>query len=328
MKKFLLVTDNELSLKNGVSTTWNNVLSILNKNYKTEVLQPSNFKTISCPTYPEIPVALCYKQIDRKKIKSFDYIHIATEGPIGVEVRKICKKEKINYTTSFHTNFPEYLKNIINPNLTYEYLKWFHKRSNCVLVPTKSTKDKLEEIGFKNLKVWNRGINSNIFKINKSIEKFENITLICVSRVSKEKNLEFFFNIELPFKHDKVLIGDGPLLKEYKLKYRNVKFLGKMEHNEISDVLNKSHIFFFPSKTDTFGIVILEAIACGLPVVAFNVEGPKDIINSEVGVLMESEKDVVNACEKALSLKPSKTFIKDFTWENCANFLINCVKKV
>lgn len=321
MKKYLLITDSDLNLKNGVSVTWNHMLKFLKKDFNVTVIEPKHFKTIPCPTYPEIPLALCYNQLDNKLFKSADYIHIATEGPIGLEARKICKKYKLKYTTSFHTNFADYLKNLIYPPLTYEYLKWFHRKSKAILVPTETTKLKLEGIGFKNLKVWSRGIDNNIFKI-KNVEKYSKPTFVCVSRISKEKNLETFFNIKLAFDHDKIVIGDGPLLKEYKQKYKNVTFLGDLNHKNIADILNKCHVFVFPSKSDTFGIVMLEAIACGLPVIAFNIEGPKDIITCDVGILVEKESELSDACNKALKMQINQDYILDFTWKNVYDTLI------
>lgn len=322
MKKFLLITDSDLSLKNGVSVTWNNVLRYARNDYDVHVIEPSNFKTIPCPTYPEIPIALCFNKLDKKIFKKADFIHIATEGPIGVEARKICKKYKLSYTTSFHTNFADYLKNLIYPAITYEYLKWFHSKSKCVLVPTLSTKNKLESFGFKNVSVWSRGIDDSIFYKQTNCKKYDKPTFVCVSRVSKEKNLQDFLDLKLPECYDKILIGDGPLLREYKTRYRDVKFLGKLEHTQIADVLNKSHVFVFPSKTDTFGIVMLEAIACGLPVVAYNVEGPKDVVNKDVGILINEKEELFQACESALNMKVSEEFILDYTWENVYNELV------
>lgn len=321
MKKFLLITDSDLTLKNGVSVTWNNVLNIARKHFEVHIVEPKQFLTFPCPTYPEIPIALCYKKLDKKLFKKADIIHIATEGPIGLEARRLCKKYKLTYTTSFHTNFAEYLQPLINPNLTYEYLKWFHKRSKKILVPTLSTKEKLDKLGFKHVVVWPRGIDDNIFNLQ-SVEKYEKPTFICVSRVSKEKNLESFLELQLPFEHQKILIGDGPLLRKYKSKYKNVSFLGKLEHKDIANILNKCHVFVFPSKTDTFGIVMLEAIACGLPVVAFNVEGPKDVVTNRVGILIEDEQELCSACEKALKIKIDKDYILDYNWPNVYEILI------
>lgn len=327
MKKFLLVTDSDLNLKNGVSVTWNNVLRYIEKKYKVHIIEPKQFATLPCPTYPEIPIALCFNKLDKNIFKKADIIHIATEGPIGFEARKICKKYKLKYTTSFHTNFAEYLQDLIYPALTYQYLKWFHSKSECILVPTKSTKQKLDCLGFNNIKVWSRGIDDNIFYIKPNCIKYDKPTFVCVSRVSKEKNLVDFLNLKLPIEHEKILIGDGPLLKEYKLKYPNVKFLGKLEHAQIADVLNKCHVFVFTSKTDTFGIVMLEAIACGLPVVAYNVEGPKDVINDKVGVLVDSEDFLVDSCMRALNMNICQDYILDYTWENVYNELISITAK-
>lgn len=326
MKKFLLVTDSDLSLKNGVSTTWKEMIKFLEKDFVVSVIQPSLFKTIPCPTYPEIPIALCYKKIDKNILKNSDYIHIATEGPIGFEVRRLCKKYKLSYTTSFHTNFADYLHPYVNKKITYEYLKWFHKKSAKILVPTQTTKQKLKKIGFKNIVVWGRGVDEDIFKI-KDIKKYEIPTFICVSRISKEKNLESFFKLNIPFEHQKIMIGNGPLLDEYKNKYKNIKFLGQMEHEEISYYLNKSHVFVFPSLTDTFGIVIIEAIACGLPVVAFNVEGPKDIITKKTGILVDDKSELIKACQKAMNMKISDKTSCDLSWKNSYKTLLRNIKK-
>lgn len=315
MKNLLIITDSDLSLKNGVSVTWNNILKYAHKDFDVIVIEPKQFKTIPCPVYPEIPIALCYKKLDKKLFKSANYIHIATEGPLGVEARRMCKKLNLSYTTSFHTNYAEYFSHVMHPGVTYEYLKWFHQRSKCVLVPTQSTKEKLNKIGFKNVKVWTRGVNQKLFSLEDTVEKFDIPTLVCVSRVAKEKNLQDFFEIDLPFKHQKIMIGDGPMLEKYKAKYKDVNFMGKMDHAEIAPILKKSHVFIFPSKTDTFGIVMLEAIGCGLPVVAYNVEGPKDIIRCDVGILVEKKKELSSACINAMKMSINKNYILQFTWK-------------
>lgn len=316
MKKLLIVSDSDLTLKNGVSVTWNQIIHYAEKDFRVSLIEPNQFKTVPCPVYPEIPLAICYNQIDYDLFKKSDYIHIATEGPLGLEARKICKKLKLNYTTSFHTNYAEYFSHVVHPNFTYQYLKWFHKRSKCILVPTQTTKEKLESLGFKHVKVWTRGVDHDTFRKDNDIKKYDIPTFICVSRVAKEKNLEDFFKIKLPFEHQKIMIGSGPLLNHYREKYPDVKFLGKMDHVEVSKILQKSHVFVFTSKTDTFGIVMLEAIACGLPIVAYNVEGPRDVVRFDVGILVEKKKQLANACEKALNMKINDSYILDFTWKN------------
>jgi len=287
-------------------------------------ITPNDFKSFPCPFYKEIRLSFAIN-ID-KKIKKLNpkYIHIATEGPIGLAVRNWCIKNKRNFTTSYHTKFPEFLEAMINfpTRLTYRYMKWFHSKSSAVMVSTDSLKKDLERRGFVNLVKWTRGVDTNLFKPPvKPKPKAKIPMFLYVGRVSVEKNIEAFLDLDV--KATKVVIGDGPELERLKQKYRCVNFMGKLSGTNLAFVYQNADVFVFPSKTDTFGLVIIEALACGTPVAAYPVTGPIDILNKKVGAM---DWDLKIACEKALKLKSShcSKFIKEnYDWKKTANMFID-----
>jgi glycosyltransferase involved in cell wall biosynthesis len=233
----------------------------------------------------------------------------------------------LKYTTSYHTKFPEYIykysNNMIPCSFSMSYFKWFHENSDGVFVSTDSMRIELEDNGFKNIKMWSRGVDHSVFNIheNKIKNDYEKPIWVYCGRVSIEKNIEFFLKLDL--EGEKIVIGDGPDLHRLKKEYNSVHFVGKKNKKEISDIFNVCDCFIFPSKTDTFGIVIIEALACGLPVVAFDVTGPKDILNNNVGRLC-SEDNFVEGCKEAILIKKEDCYkyAQKYTWENVAKQFI------
>lgn len=329
-KTILIVIDNNINNVNGVVTTFLETSRVLReRGFDVIWLTPSDFKTIPCPGYPEVRLAINPWKVSYYIEKyNPDYIHIATEGPIGFFAMLHCEKKKYNFTSSYHTKTPEYIKSRIKLfplELGYWFLRRLHKNSKRTLVTTESMKNELIEREFKNLIVWGRGVNTTIF--NDSSRKKSNINrLLYVGRISKEKNIEEFLNLNL--NAEKIVVGDGPQRKELEEKYPNVRFVGYKHGAELAEYYSNAEVFVFPSYTDTFGIVMLEAIACGTPVVAHDVTGPKDcILNGKSGILSD---DLNCAVCKAMLL--DRENIKQIgqmnTWDKCTDiFQNNLVKK-
>ena len=322
--KIVIITDAWKPQVNGVVNSLSKIAEgLTQKGHNVEIIGPNQFKTIACPTYPSIRLALFSKKKLKKllfKIKP-ESIHIATEGPLGLAGRKICIQNKWRFTTSYHTRFPEYIKARIPIPLwlTYKFLKNFHSAAHKTLVPTISIKKMLESRGFKNIDIWSRGVDQNIFKPAKKKEEssYTKPVMVYVGRVSVEKNIEDFLKINI--NGSKIIIGDGPDLRKLKHKYKNVIFLGEKFGKELANIVASSDVFVFPSLTDTFGIVLIEALACGIPVAAYPVSGPIDII--ENGVNGSLNRDLETAIKDALKISKEECIkkAKQYTWQSSTN---------
>lgn len=315
MKKILIISDNLPNQINGVVTTFRNVeKSLSSNNCEVVYIDPTHFKHFDCPGYPEVKLSIPLKIGEKIKNCGADYVHIATEGPIGLFARFYLNKNKIQYNTSYHTRFPEFLNKIykIPEKVTYAYLKWFHKKSKKVLVPTTEMKKNLSEKGFKNLSVWTRGVDGSVF--NPKRRNNPQNYIVCVSRVSKEKGLDDFCKL----KGNKVLVGDGPYLEELKKKYPDVNFVGVKMGIELAEIIANSDVFVFPSKTDTFGVVILEAIACGTPVASYIQPGPLEVVIPMFnGMYGDDLQSSVTSCYQ-INRREVFESSKSWTWEKSA----------
>ncbi len=319
MHKILIATDS-FDQVNGVSTTYRNILKYSRK--KTYVIHPGLFKWKSFSIYPEVQI--CKEPLKAyRKIKKIDptHIHIGTEGPIGLAARVYCKLNKIPYTTGYHTKFPEYLWKLLRiPHfITYSYLKVFHNDSKAILVPSHSCKEELNKKGFNQVEVWTRGVSKNLIS-DKPIRKSKFPKIIYVGRVSKEKNLEVL--CELQDKFEITIVGEGPILKKLKLKYPKVNFLGYRFGSELADIYKRHDVFCFPSKTDTFGIVMIEALANGLPIAAYKVTGPIDIVEEGVtGYLGDDLENNIRRCLKLDRRSIASNMNQKWSWANCIEIL-------
>ena len=317
--KILIATDS-FDQVNGVSTTYRNILKYSRK--KTYVIHPGLFKWKSFSIYPEVQI--CKEPLKAyRKIKEIDptHIHIGTEGPIGLAARVYCKLNKIPYTTGYHTKFPEYLWKLLRiPHfITYSYLKVFHNDSKAILVPSHSCKEELNKKGFNQVEVWTRGVSKNLIS-DKPIRKSKFPKIIYVGRVSKEKNLEVL--CELQDKFEITIVGEGPMLKKLKLKYPKVNFLGYRFGSELADIYKRHDVFCFPSKTDTFGIVMIEALANGLPIAAYKVTGPIDIVEEGVtGYLGDDLENNIRRCLKLDRRSIASNMNQKWSWANCIEIL-------
>ena len=324
----LIATDAWEPQTNGVVTTLKNLgLNLQEKKHKVSFLTPKEFITIPCPTYPEIRLSInVFQKYLKKKFHQInpDVIHIATEGPIGFAVRRYCVKNKILFTSSYHTKFPEYIferfKLKIILKLSKKFMAYFHSKSYRVFVTTETMKKDLANKGFKKDKmvVWTRGVNRNIFNNKGNIKKlnYKKPIWIYVGRIAVEKNIEKFLELKLP--GTKLLIGDGPQLKTLKEKYREANFLGNKNHSQVAEYLGQSDVFVFPSLTDTFGVVLIEALSMGVPIAAYPVPGPIDIIKDKK--IFTLNKDLLTSCKRAQNIKKIDCInaVKGYTWENCA----------
>ena len=325
--KIVIATDAWQPQINGVVRTYENIVENLQASgHQVSLITPLDFFTVPCPTYPSIRLAVMPAGGVKHHLDTVrpDAIHISTEGPIGHAARAWCRKRNVPFTTSFHTQFPEYIRMRVPIPLkwSYAYIRRFHQHAKRTLAPTPSQKKQLEEWGFTNVVVWPRGVNTEIFQPQSDkVRNNDDPLFVYAGRVAVEKNIEAFLKLDLPGR--KRVIGDGPDLKKLMNQYPGVDFTGLKTGTELAQSIAEGDVFVFPSLTDTFGIVMLEAMACGLPVAAFPVTGPVDvIINGITGVL---DQDLGKAALAALDLKPDDCvqFARGYSWRKCAQMFIN-----
>ena len=319
-KKILIITDNLPDQINGVVTTYKNIEACaIRDGYTVDYLDPSRFRYIDCPRYNEVKITFPWAV--GKKIKAInpDYIHIATEGPLGLWARAYLSKCNIRHNTAYHTKFPEGLKTLfgIPEFITWRFVKWFHKHSNKVLTTTDTMVKDLKDHGFDGDVVpWTRGVDREIFNPSYRGETVAGKPiLVCVARVSKEKNLEQFFEMEYPGA-TKIMVGDGPMLETYKKQYPDVIFTGFKTGKSLAEYYANADVFVFPSRWETFGIVMIEAMACGTPVAAFPCDGPKDVIDD--GITGYMDKNLADAVFMCMQLDREKVLegSQRWTWDN------------
>jgi len=326
--KIAIVTDAWRPQTNGVvktlSTTANGLRAL---GHDVRIIEPNQFKTFPCPTYPEIRLAwLPYGRVS-ELLEDFepDAIHIATEGTLGTAARKWCLRRRFPFTTSYHTQFPEYVRARlpIPLSVSYAHLRRFHSAAARTMVATPAMQRLLESRGFKNIVRWTRGVDVSLFKPrDKSFLDFPRPIAMYVGRVAIEKNIEAFLKLDLP--GTKVVVGDGPARAELETKYPNTKFVGYKFGEELASHVAAADVFVFPSRTDTFGLVLLEAMACGVPVAAYPVTGPIDVVTQ--GVTGELNEDLRAAALAALKLDPNqcRAYALANTWETATRqFLSN-----
>jgi glycosyltransferase involved in cell wall biosynthesis len=290
-----------------------------------EFLTPEGFPSFGVPTYPGLRVAWPNRREIAKRIEAVapDAVHIATEGPIGWSVRAYCRRRKLAFTTSYTTRFPEYVsvRTGIPDAVGYAVLRHFHAAAAMTMVATPSLKQELTERGFAKLGFWGRGVDTDIFNPDDpALLDLPRPIFMTMGRVAVEKNLEAFLALDLP--GSKVVIGDGPQKAALERKYPDVKFLGEKKGKDLTSHLAAADVFVFPSLTDTFGVVQLEALACGTPVAAFPVTGPLDVIaDHPIGAL---DTDLRSACLRAtgMSREVCRNFALQRSWENSARQFI------
>jgi glycosyltransferase involved in cell wall biosynthesis len=318
--KIAIVTDAWHPQVNGVVRTieaTNRELALAG--HETIVLSPLSFRTLACPGYPEIRLSLLpYRRMARLLREAApDALHIATEGPLGTAARRYCLRRGLPFTTAYHTRFPQYLKAMygVPESWTYRFLRWFHGRAERLLTPTPHVERELADWGITNIARWTRGVDLDVFQpVEPSLllQGLPRPIFLCVGRVSVEKNIDAFLDLDLP--GTKVVAGVGPELEALKRRHPETHFVGVLSRPELAQLYSGVDAFVFPSRTDTFGLVLLEALACGTPVAAYPVQGPLDVVGgSAVAVL---DEDLRKAALSALRIDRSlcRAHAERYSW--------------
>jgi len=322
--RILLASDAWAPQVNGVVVTLQNTKRELEAaGHKVEVVGPDRFLTLPCPTYPEIRLALWPARALPRVVGSFqpDAVHIATEGPIGIAMRRLCLRRGISFTTSYHTRFPEYLhaRTRLPTAWTYSWLRRFHAPAQVVMVSTAAIQDDLRQRGFERLVRWSRGVDTTLFRPAPRLKNdWARPIFMFVGRVAVEKNIGAFLDLDLP--GTKVVVGDGPQRTSLQRRFGDtVVFTGAKAGEELAAHFRSADVLVFPSRTDTFGLVLIEAMACGTPVAAYPVPGPLDVVKQgESGML---DEDLRRAALAALELDRDKVLrhALSFSWGNATS---------
>jgi glycosyltransferase involved in cell wall biosynthesis len=328
----LIVTDAWLPQVNGVVRTLDTVIGILRaRGHAVDMVTPADFITLPCPTYPEIRLSLATTAMVGRRIEASgpDSIHIATEGPLGLAARRHCMRRGYRFTTSYHTRFPEYLYERLPVRRAREaahrFLDRFHRSGAAIMVATQSIEDMLRERGHTNIRRWSRGVDTVLFRpqVRRNLNGDRPISLYC-GRVATEKNIEAFLDLDLP--GTKYVVGDGPQRSGLERRYPKARFTGYHHGESLAALIAQADVFVFPSRTDTFGLVLIEALACGVPVAAYPVPGPRDVVAD--GVVGALDEDLGAAIRRALHMDRTacRGHAEQYTWERSAGqFLDNLV---
>ncbi len=334
--KIAIISDAWTPQVNGVVTTLVELVSQLQTlGHTIEVIHPGLFKTRPCPGYAGIDLAVRPKQKLVHLLDSFsaDAIHIATEGPLGWVARSYCHRRGIAYTTAFHTKFPEILKAALKIplHLGYALFRHFHKNSSGVMVPTQGVLNMLHGRGFKNLRAWTHGVDTGLFGFNQQVldyapfQTLERPIALFVGRVSYEKNIETFLKLDIP--GTKVVCGVGPLETSLKQRYPQTTWMGLLHRQELAQVYAASDVFVFPSKSETFGLVMLEAMASGTPVAAYPVDGPLEVLAStddtNLGGVMHADLKLAVVQALASPRQHARDRAMSFSWAHAANLFVS-----
>lgn len=329
--KVLIATDAWRPQVNGVVNTYVNLEKhAAQAGLDIAFVTPSGFRTVPLPTYSEIRLALIHASDIAKAVETHrpDAIHIATEGPVGMAARRWCIRAGRRYTTSYHTRFPEYIAARVPVPVSwgYRFERWFHNKGAGVMAATPSLCEELRAHGIANVMLWSRGVDTGLFRPRDG-NPFggPGPHFVYIGRVAVEKNIEAFLRLSLPGR--KVVVGGGPQLEALRRQYPDVLFTGPKFGEELAEYYASADVFVFPSLTDTFGNVILEALASGVPVAAFPVTGPKDIVrHGEVGFLSH---DLAQAAVNALSLSRTacRAYAEGFNWAACARLFADNIRR-
>lgn len=297
-----IVTDAWFPQVNGVVRSLSTTAEILRRwGHQVHIIAPSDYLSVPCPTYSEIRLALALPGVIARRLVQLapDAVHIATEGPLGLAARNHCVRRSIPFTTAYHTQFPDYVarRTGINARHFWPYIRWFHRPAERVMVATQSIRDELRAQGVERLHHWGRGVDLTCFSPDAPVPaEYADLPrpiMLYVGRVAVEKNLEAF--LECPYPGSKVVVGDGPALASLQARFPDAHFLGRRSGRELAGCYAGANVFVFPSRTDTFGLVMIEALACGTPVAGFPVSGPIDIVTDDVGALSERLPRAIDA---------------------------------
>jgi glycosyltransferase involved in cell wall biosynthesis len=340
--RIAIATDAWVPQVNGVVRTLEMTVKLLmERGHDVKVISPDQFRTVPCPGYGEIRLALAPRFGLRKTLAEFvsDIVHISTEGPIGWSTRRWCMANDVPFTTAFHTRFPDYasVRTGLSPDFFWPVMRRFHATSRAVLSATPRLSDELASRGITHTRPWTRGIDTAIFKRelvpHPALANLPRPILLSVGRVAIEKNLEDFLSADAA--GTKVVVGDGPALSDLKARYPDAVFTGSLNGAELAQAYSAADVFVFPSKTDTFGLVMIEALACGVPVAGYCVPGPLDIVGANglgptdslthpVGAVSESLTAAIAAalkCDRGVAAD----YGANFTWDNAADQFLSAL---
>lgn len=341
--RIAIATDAWTPQVNGVVRTLSTTVNaLIERGHDVELITPQQFFTVPMPGYREIRLAVAPRFGARRALNEFnpDIVHISTEGPIGWSARAWCLSQNKPFTSAFHTRFPDYasVRTGLSPDRFWPIMRRFHAPSKAVLAATPALMAELAERGIPQTRLWSRGVDTGIFHDKQppleSLSHLPRPLFLSVGRVAKEKNLDAFLQCNVA--GSKVVVGDGPMLAELKAKYPDVHFTGSLQGAELAGAYAAADVFVFPSKTDTFGLVLIEALACGVPVAGYPVAGPMDIAgiagrgpNSDlahpVGAL---NADLAIAMAQALSCSrdAAATYGRTFSWDRCTSQFEDALK--
>ncbi|MBU0588613.1 MAG: glycosyltransferase family 1 protein [Gammaproteobacteria bacterium] len=334
--KIALITDAWLPQVNGVVTTLVELVrEVQLLGHEVVVIHPGLFRTRPCPGYDGIDLAIRPARRLREMLHELapDAIHLATEGPLGWAARAHCLKHGLAFTTAFHTKFPEILKAALKVplGLGYGVFRHFHKPSSGVLVPTQGVLRMLEKRGFRNLRSWTHGVDTSLFSFHEQVTVNPAIGILArpvsmfVGRVSYEKNIEVFLQLDVP--GTKVVCGVGPLEATLKARYPQVRWLGVLPRDELARIYAAADVFVLPSKSETFGLVMLEAMACGTPVAAYPVDGPMEVLGQSTGQVRGGvlHDDLKSAWYQALAVSRHEARMRslDFSWQRASELFLS-----
>ena len=323
----LIVTDAWSPQVNGVVRTLQSVRSELEAmGHAVSVISPDQFRSMPCPTYPEIRLALTGSLGKRIEAAAPEAIHVATEGPLGLAARKYCIRRKLPFTTAYHTQFPEYVskRTKLPARWFWRYIRWFHAASTAVMVSTPAVERQLHENGIPHTRHWGRGVDLSLFTVqgprHPAFEDLQRPIQLYVGRVAVEKNIEAFLTSSHP--GTKVVVGEGPSLEKLKERFPHIRFLGKLVGADLASAYRSADVFVFPSRTDTFGLVLIEALATGTPVAAYPVQGPIDVLTDAVGCMNEDlDQAIVGALTRDREV--CAEYAGHFGWAESARQLLD-----
>lgn len=340
--KIAIATDAWHPQVNGVVRTIDTTARIIvSRGHEVSIISPDQFRTVACPGYREIRLAIAPRIRVRKRLHALqpDIVHIATEGPIGWSARGWCVSHGIPFTSAFHTRFPDYaaVRTGLSPDVFWPTMRRFHAPSHAVLASTVSLMDELKTRGLTNTKLWSRGIDTKIFRPHlaplASLSDLPRPVMLSVGRVAVEKNLEAFLGSEIS--GTKVVVGDGPMLETLKRRFPDAIFTGALMGEDLASAYAAADVFVFPSRTDTFGLVMIEALACGVPVAAYPVPGPLDIIGADGCGSMNELSSPVGALDHKLSRAIERAILSDrngvanygksFSWEKSVDQFVDAL---
>jgi glycosyltransferase involved in cell wall biosynthesis len=326
--RILIASDAWAPQTNGVVVTIRNTVAGLRANgHEVDVVGPDRFTSFPCPTYPEIRLAVRPGRALREAVARFDpdAVHVSTEGPIGAAMRRLCLRKGIEFTTAYHTRFPEYVRarTGLPTSVTYAWLRRFHAPSFAVMVATPAVEEVLARRGFRNLVRWSRGVDTDLYRPGPLLgADWRRPVFMYVGRVAVEKNIGAFLSLDLP--GTKVVVGDGPQRKELERRFPDAIFTGAKHGEELAAHFRSADVFVFPSRTDTFGLVMLEAMASGTPVAAYPVPGPLDVVATGISGVLDDDLRAAALAALALDRVATRRHALAFSWDRAtAQFAAN-----